>query len=280
MWSCPWSVAGITGSAVSGTGPLRTWRAPLRPLDLALQVECGHAHAAAGQWEKAVVQFEKITATGAASPAVWYWQALAQLGAGQPEKYRQTCQGMLDRFAKSAAAARMVVQAYRIAPDALPSSEPIIKLAEQTVAASRGDLQSLRLLGQALYRAGRHADAVKRVDEVMKRKAYAEQDLWFVPDALYVAMAHAQLGHRAEAEKWFSKALRRIDQAERDKPPAGAYIGPSADYWENRRMLGQTMFSRYGLDHRPWDAWYNRLVLRLLRQETETLLAQIDRSSK
>jgi WD40 repeat protein/tetratricopeptide (TPR) repeat protein len=248
--------------------------AELRPLDLNLAVECGHAHAAAGQWDRAVGQFEKVTGLGAASPPIWYWQALAQLGAGRTEDYRRTCKQMLDRYGAGTdrQAAQTLVQAYRLAPEALPEADRVIKLAE--VAANTGRLSPMppRLLGHVLVRAGRPADAVKTLNEVMKREIYAEQDLWFAPDALYLALAHHRLGHGEEARKLLAQARRRIEQAERDRPAPGAYVGPWADYWEKRMELGQTLFGRYALDTRPWDVWYNQLVLRLLLKETEALL--------
>jgi hypothetical protein len=60
-------------------------------------------------------------------------------------------------------------------------------------------------------------------------------------DVLFLAMAHRRLGHDPEARDWLHKAVQVIEQAERSKAAAP-------------------------------EPWYNRLVLRRLRQEAEALV--------
>jgi hypothetical protein len=64
-------------------------------------------------------------------------------------------------------------------------------------------LKAVRLntLGAALYRAGRFADAVRRLDEGIRYKSGVSDKA----DWVFLAMAHHRLGHHEEARRWLSR---------------------------------------------------------------------------
>ena len=98
------------------------------------------------------------------------------------------------------------------------------------------------ILGAALYRADRFAEAVRRLNEAnaaweqagTKPAMYSPAYLWF-----FLAMAHQRKGDAAEARRWLDKAQKWMEQETQDS-------------------------------RNP--AWNRRLTLQLLRREAEQLL--------
>jgi tetratricopeptide (TPR) repeat protein len=164
--------------------------------------------------------------------------ALARLGAGDRSGYRRACAALLDRFGQAELpdpALWIVV----LAPDAVNDRNRLVQRAE---AALRKDLQTgwaSTILGAALYRADRFAEAVRRLNEanaaweqaVTKPDKYSPAYLWF-----FLAMAHQRQGHAAEARRWLDKAQKWTEQETQDS-------------------------------RNP--AWNRRLTLQLLRREAE-----------
>jgi hypothetical protein len=77
----------------------------------------------------------------------------------------------------------------------------------------------LTFLGAALYRAGRLEEAVQR----LTAGTGFDDTRW-----LFLAMAHARLGHPAEARQWLAKARTHIEpqyQRRRASPPEGGRFG-------------------------------------------------------
>jgi hypothetical protein len=95
----------------------------------------------------------------------------------------------------------------------------------------------LGTLGAALYRAERFDDAVRRIEEAIKRqgKGGAPQD-W-----LFLAMAHHRLGHAPQARKWLDQTIRAIEQADPKQPAPAA-------------------------------SWSDRIEIQLLRREAQALI--------
>jgi len=98
----------------------------------------------------------------------------------------------------------------------------------------------LTSLGAALFRAGRHADAVKRLTDTEPRFQHAKApQLTVTYCRLFLAMAHARLGQPDEARRWLEKA------AGAGEPPGEAAAAAT---------------------------WVRRLTLRLLRREASGLV--------
>ena len=81
--------------------------------------------------------------------------------------------------------------------------EASVRLAEVAANGLPVDLKSAALstLGAALYRAGRFADAVQRLEEGIKRRhGGSDPGDWY-----FLALAHHRLGHRADATRWLDR---------------------------------------------------------------------------
>ena len=144
-------------------------------------------------------------------------QILALLAAGDHTGLRRARTDMFDRFrmTRDFSVANSVAWSSALAAGEEPNLSETIRLAELAVNAEPGDGDVLNTLGAALYRAGRFAEAVRRLDEaIQKRRGVSKEDDWE-----FLAMAHHRLGHDDEARRW-------LDQF-RDRRPN---VDPSA-FW-------------------------------------------------
>jgi hypothetical protein len=120
---------------------------------------------------------------------------------------RRACEGLLNRFGNTTDP----VQADRVAwycvlaPDAVADPAALVRLAETAVAGQpeRGTAGSdvLKTLGAALYRAGRFAEATRRLDESIQTRGDGGDPRGFA----FLALAHHRLGHHDEAKRWLDK---------------------------------------------------------------------------
>ena len=93
----------------------------------------------------------------------------------------------------------------------------MVRLAELAVNGAPEPLKGaiLNTLGAALYRAGRFAEAVRRLEEgIQQSKGVSREADW-----VFLAMAHHRLGHHDEARRWLDRF--------RDRRPR---LAPSA-FW-------------------------------------------------
>jgi tetratricopeptide (TPR) repeat protein len=152
---------------------------------------------------------------------------------------------MLDQFSKTdkPEEGHWVAWAAVLAPDAVKDPHRPVKLAELAVRSDPRESWYLSTHGAALYRAGRFAEAVQRLQEASiewdkaatKPMQYSPAYTWF-----FLAMAHQRLGRLEEARRWLEKAVTRMEQ----------------------ETQGNTV------------AWNRRQTLQLLRREAEVLLKQ------
>jgi tetratricopeptide (TPR) repeat protein len=191
--------------------------------------------------EKAIAQFAKASELSADNMDIRYWQALTRVGACDLAGYRDACAGLLDRFGQADLPNREC-WVLVLAPDAVNDRNRPVHMAE---AALRKDPQmdwASTILGAALYRAGRSAEAVQRLNEAnavweqaaTKPAVYSPAYTWF-----FLAMAHQRQGDAAEARRWLDKAQKWMEQETQDS-----------------RNL----------------AWNRRLTLQVLRREAEQRL--------
>jgi hypothetical protein len=61
----------------------------------------------------------------------------------------------------------------------------------------------LTTLGAALYRAGRFAEAIRRLNEGFQTRGVGSLPRGFA----FLALAHHRLGHRDEAQRWLGKLI-------------------------------------------------------------------------
>jgi hypothetical protein len=102
-------------------------------------------------------------------------------------------------------------------PDGSTDPGDTVRLAERAIAALSPEeaLGAQRLLGAALYRAGRYADAVSRLEANARRNGQ-EGDPWVWS---FLAMAHHRLGLSAEARRWLDHFRDRLGPTRTPLPP-------------------------------------------------------------
>ncbi len=152
------------------------------PDDAGLYADRGYLHQCLGQWQEAIADHERCLALDPAHTVALNNLAWA-LAMGPPE---------LRRADRAAALAREA-----LARDTLPA-------------------QALNTLGAALYRLGRHEEAVERLLEAARRATEPEQPLNF----LLLSLCYARLEVRPLAEQYYRRALETL----RDHPPADAGV--------------------------------------------------------
>jgi tetratricopeptide (TPR) repeat protein len=216
----------------------------------------GDQYAELGRFDLAAADFGRIVEVAPGQLQVWHKLALTQLGSGDAEAYRQTCDRLLRQAARPPAAAlgglglaaapgdplgvavwaaaAPKVQAARVndrsaaawvcglRPDAVSDPTRLLPLAEN---------QNPLLRGIVLCRAGRHDEAVKVLAPLNAA----------VP-RLFLALAHSGGGRRDEARKALDDAVRLWDRS-----------GPAP------QLAGS----------RPWQP---RFEMELLRREVEAAL--------
>jgi uncharacterized protein HemY len=108
--------------------------------------------------------------------------------------------------------AHSIAWACALGPNSVADFKPVLRLAEMTVAQSPNDPNLLNALGAVLYRAGRSEEAIKRLQDSVANSRTKQGSAF---DWLFLALAHAKLGHAEEANRClakaseFSKALRK-----------------------------------------------------------------------
>jgi hypothetical protein len=93
-----------------------------------------------------------------------------------------------------------VIYLLTMGPDGSTDPGDTVRRAERAIAALSPEeaLGAQRYLGAAIYRAGRHAEAVSLL-ETSVRSGRPDRRSW---DWAFLAMAHYRLGHDAEARHW------------------------------------------------------------------------------
>jgi WD40 repeat protein len=176
------------------------------PAEAELYRRRGRVFAELGRWDRADADYAQALARGGRDVNVWYAQALLRLRAGDRAGYRTACQNSLAAFGKttSPATANTLAWTCALAPGAGADPARVVALAERAVASKLKPHTYLNTLGAALYRAGRFAEAVRRLEEAIQ----AQGKGGMVEDWLFLALAHQRLGHTSDARQWLDKAIR------------------------------------------------------------------------
>jgi tetratricopeptide (TPR) repeat protein len=217
-------------------------RLAANPAQAGLRYRRAKAHAQLGHWKQAALDFAEAAEQEPGNYFAWGTQALAQLAGGDTSGYQRSCAAMLERFGRGEPPARIIpgdthfwlVYTCVVAPDAVKDMTPLVALAERM---DPGVPWGAALQGATLYRAGRVEAAVQWLTEASAASGVRD---WHTPNnRLFLAMAHARLGHTAEAREWLVKATAWVDE------------------W---------------VTHPPTDRWWFRVMLSHLRREAEALL--------
>jgi hypothetical protein len=107
-----------------------------------------------------------------------------------------------------------------------PDLSETVRLAELAVNGVPEDRKwwFLSTVSAALYRAGRFAEAVRRLEDgIQKRKGRSSEADW-----VFLAMAHHRLGHHDEARRWLDRGGER---SERVRFPVRGSGFASHEFW-------------------------------------------------
>jgi tetratricopeptide (TPR) repeat protein len=128
---------------------------------------------------------------------------LTLLAAGDYTGLRRSRTDMLDRFRMTTdpKIANDVAWSSVMAMSKEPDLGEMVRLAELAVNGAPEDAAALNTLGAALYRAGRFAEAVRRLDGGIRKN----QGQNIEADWAFLAMAHHRLGHHDEARRWLDR---------------------------------------------------------------------------
>ena len=176
-------------------------------VDGAALLRLGDEEAGAGRWEEAALFFRAVER-----------QALVLLGAGDRAGHRRLCEQLL-RVAREAGprlspdAANAVARLCALAPEAVTDWEQPLALSRaaldalgRTKASAQAKAQvrhaRLNTLGAVLYRAGRHKEALARLQEGLKEHGSGG----IIEDWLLLALVQHRLGNVAEAQRRLAQA--------------------------------------------------------------------------
>jgi len=168
----------------------------------------GHWSLASNLFESAV---ERSHARGTAVPSdseTVSHHAVVCLRNGDQGRYRRLCEQLValepDKVAGDPAMTNSHARACILAPGALVEPGRAVQLAERALASSvssarRGNV--LATLGGTLYRAGRNAEAIARLQEgIQLRNGQSKPQDW-----AFLAMAHQAQGDNYQARTWLSR---------------------------------------------------------------------------
>jgi Flp pilus assembly protein TadD len=117
---------------------------------------------------------------------------------------------MLQRFGTTddAHQANSIAWACILAPDAVADPKRVVALAQTAVAGSNKlapvhQQAMLNTLGAAHYRAGQFESAIARLNEAARTHPQGGT----AGDWFFLAMAHAQLGNQAQADRCYDRAI-------------------------------------------------------------------------
>jgi tetratricopeptide (TPR) repeat protein len=149
---------------------------------------------------------------------------LTLLAAGDHNGLRRSRTDMLDRFRMTTdpISANSVAWWSAMTVSEEPTLSETVRLAELAVNGAPEDQKAniLNTLGAALYRAGRFAEAVHRLEEGIQTRTGVSTEV----DWVYLAMAHYRLGHHDEARRWLDRFRDR-----------GPNLDPSA-FWNELQI--------------------------------------------
>ena len=176
-----------------------------------------------------------------------YWRALAELAAGDEQRYRETCRELLAVDADAPGDLDFVAWTCVLHPAALDDWEPLPAFVESLEAKAADDPVLLKTIAAAHYRAGQIDEAIGRFLQSLRLEQAGRSSPAY--GAYFLAMAHQRGGRDDEARCWLDEANRWADLEWADD-----------------------------LDGTEPLAWNRRLTLNLLRDEATLLLAADDRA--
>ncbi len=206
-----------------------------RPYNASSWIGRSRFHIARSQFERAAADFAGAIQTQPANLGFRYFQVLLLLNQGDRAGLQQACSDLLARYGTvtNPFTANTVAWSCVLGPDLVADREILVRLAEAalTVFPTAQKPIVMNTLGAALYRAGRFEESIHWLEEGIRKRGGES----LPQDWAFLAIAHHQLGHRAEALRWLDR------------------------------------FRTYRANENP-NAFWNELEIRVLRKEAESLL--------
>jgi len=84
-----------------------------------------------------------------------------------------------------------------------------VELAKKAAKLAPSKYRMRSTLGVCLCRAGDHKAAIEALEKLGELRPGGDSLVWF-----FLAMAHWQMGHKAEARKWYDQAVQWTDKAQ------------------------------------------------------------------
>jgi tetratricopeptide (TPR) repeat protein len=160
---------------------------------------------ARGQPAKAAADLVQAIRLRPESFRIRFDHVFSLLAMGDQAALRRACSDLLNRFggATDPSIANNVAWYCGLAPDAVDDPEALVRLAALAVngAPPAQKPMFLNTLGAALYRAGRFQEAISHLQEGIRKRG----DQSSPQDWSFLALAHHQLGHHAEAHAWLER---------------------------------------------------------------------------
>jgi tetratricopeptide (TPR) repeat protein len=180
-----------------------------RPRWVSIWLERGRFHMTRGHLEKATVDLAEAIRLQPWYLPSRYEHALSLLALGDQAGLRRACSDLLDRFGTTSDPhiANTGAWCCLLGPDAVADREAAVRLAELAVndAAESEKANHLNTLGAALYRAGRFEEAIRRLEEGIRKRGGKS----LPQDWVFLALSHHRLEHRAESRRWLDRLRDR-----------------------------------------------------------------------
>jgi WD40 repeat protein len=149
-----------------------------------------------GRWDRVCQDYEEALKLGLDNPQLRFCHALARLAAGDRAGYRRAAAAALGRWGHTTNREQVNTAVWTcvLADGAVKDMKGLLERAETNLEGLPMDHPSrygyTNTLGAVLYRAGRYADAVKRLDEAVKLHGKGGT----AGDWVFLALAHHRLG--------------------------------------------------------------------------------------
>jgi tetratricopeptide (TPR) repeat protein len=220
----------------------REWLAGQVPDDPVAWAELAHSLAMAGRFAEAADRFDRAVALAPDRLDFRRGSALARLGAGDRDGYRQACEALLSRARASSDSgeAALVAEACILTPDAVGDWPSVLELARRAADGYEG---YRRLVMAALYRSG-------RIHAALDNFQVSAEDPTFVASGWLIrGMIEWRAGERETAHKTWARPFRSIVYLDE-----GIVREQGAKIW--------------------WSDWPYYVACHALRREADAMLAE------
>ena len=162
--------------------------------------------------ERARTDLRAATAAGTVASVASYKSAVLAIRFEDRATYQAVCREGLDRLHESQKPDELHLSAWAcaLAPAALDDYQPAIDLAQRSVDLKPNDHQMLVGLAAVLYRAGRFAEALERLNAANDVPAGVSTSPAY--RSYFQAMTHHRLAQPDEARRWLERATQESRQ--------------------------------------------------------------------